>query len=809
MVKSKTMQVDWELCQSLTSDGLGVRGVGIVDLENGGTQDDAEKDGRIDTFKLFTGTQGGTLFEFGVPSASLEAWQYQHDGGVAAVCCSQSEQHHVMTGCKDSKIRVLNSTTRQLLHTLEGHDKPVTSLACVDDWLVSGSWDGTAKLWNWKTKALIATLPDHENSVCVAIVGRPSSDTDTSTSTLRIITGSAGKSQNNQVRDHTVRSWNVNLITGQVLKTYQVANDHEGPIRDVCIFSLKQGDGETLATCSNDGTVKLRSFQTGVCTSTLTFLQQQQQHPPMLLSLCCTTDGCLIASAEDGHVIAWDLDAGGEPQILMHSSCVWRVEPLSNGDFCTASDDGTVRVFTRATERMASKEEREAFAEEGLAAVAKKQGGPSSEEIAKLPFWERNFDKRGKSEGQVQLFQKNGIAIAAQWSMASQTWIEVGEVTGSAGNSGGDGNAGEIEGVRYDHVLPVELENAGSVANLRIGYNNGENPFTAAQRFIDAHMLPQSHLSQIADYIQQRTGANATPMLGAAGSQPTAATTGIPMVSFQHIPIKHYLAFELPSSSSVMEKMKTKLVDFNQLSEEEIARVSALMETVKATNRYHSSKVTELSIIEDMLKRLDASQSFVALDLARFTVLHPNAAEQADALWTDIFVKAMALMQTPPSQLEDGPAANAIPMLSLRLFANALKGGSHSRKAMLALSESILTQCVTPHIASTNKNIRLAVATLFYNMAYCGTHTKAGTSGGDIPIPTLIDLIGQVLSNHELFEEAAVMRTLQALGTLCSTFPEAKEAANALFLASKVEPAASRHSADVKVAATEVYNLLQ
>lgn len=54
--------------------------------------------------------------------------------------------------------------------------------------------------------------------------------------------------------------------------------------------------------------------------------------------------------------------------------------------------------------------------------------GPSPAEIAALPKWEERHATRGKSEGQVQVFQRAGKAIAAQWSAASSTWIEVGEV---------------------------------------------------------------------------------------------------------------------------------------------------------------------------------------------------------------------------------------------------------------------------------------------------------------------------------------------------------------------------------------------
>ena len=60
--------------------------------------------------------------------------------------------------------------------------------------------------------------------------------------------------------------------------------------------------------------------------------------------------------------------------------------------------------------------------------VCPNRQGPSAQEIAALPKWEEQHSTRGKSEGQVQVFQRGGKAIAAQWSAASSTWIEVGEV---------------------------------------------------------------------------------------------------------------------------------------------------------------------------------------------------------------------------------------------------------------------------------------------------------------------------------------------------------------------------------------------
>jgi phospholipase A-2-activating protein len=315
----------------------------------------------------------------------------------------------------------------------------------------------------------------------------------------------------------------------------------------------------------------------------------------------------VAACAEDGHVVIWNLqqqqqqgnnnNSVVDPQIRLHPACVWNLQMLPNGDLATCCQDGTLRIFTRATDRMAPLAEREQYAKMVQEAHQKQTSGPSPEEVAKLPLWEQHAQHRGTSEGQVQLFNKGGIAIAAQWSMASQTWIKVGQLMGSSAVGG------TIDGVAYDHVFPIEVDQTGGgVAELQIGYQNGENPFVAAQRFIDAHVLPQYHLNDIADYIQQRVGKDAAPTLGGGGggaatvasSVTPMATSGVPMASYQYLPTPGYKSFDLPSKTgaTTLEKMKTKISEFGKLSDSQLQQLSSLMETLAATNRYHATKVS-------------------------------------------------------------------------------------------------------------------------------------------------------------------------------------------------------------------------
>jgi phospholipase A-2-activating protein len=783
------MQIEWELSQTFSSlDDQGIRTACVIENED-----------NVD-IRMVVGTQGGSLCEFHVPSGTLQPISFQHNHAVTAVT---SLHTHLVTACKDSVIRYFDATNSyECLGTLEGHTKPVTSLAWAQTqqnyFLLSGSWDGTVKVWDWQRKVLVATLEGHENSTCV--VALPSSQPNV----LNIATGSAGVVVNNVIQDYQVRIWSVHVETGFVRLTHSVTNDHHGPIRNIhCCNEL------ALMTCSNDGTVIMRNVETGKATGTLVFVPQlgQQQQPPMLLSVTTSSDAtACIASAEDGHVVFWSLQDEYLAQTILHPTTVWNVVPLPNGDVATCCDDGQVRVFTRATERVADVAEQEAFRQ--LVNQAHTKTGPSSEEIAKLPKWEQQAQHRGTSEGQVQVFQKNGIAIAAQWSRASSTWIEVGQVVGSQGND--SSGSGMIDGVHYDHVLPIEVQTGGGVAQLRVGYNIGENTFVAAQRFLDAHQLPQYHLAQIADYIQQRVG-TAPPTIGSAGSAGPAfntmprATTGTPLVSYQHLPIAYAKTFDLTAATATttLSKIQTKLEE--SLSDDsQRAALASLVAVLGATQRYHVSHVTlqHWQFLQHCLQTLPLSLAFPALDLARMAVRHPDGVQYNAS---SLVVTACEIDQSSFGTLS-GPAAVAIPMLTLRLAANVLA----ANPTCLSSDRELLLACAARHVQSENKNVRLSVATFLYNLVLSmqsppDKQTDEATT--DICY-SIISIIKDILANRQ-YETEAVSRTLQSLGTLVLSHASAKSKANSLYVASMVEPAASPHGDVAKAIAKEVYAVLQ
>lgn len=631
--------------------------------------------------------------------------------------------------------------------------------------------------------------------------------------------------QGNQIVNHKIRLWDVTVseqgVYSAQLKT-TVGDDHQGPIRGLAYDSSSQ----MLLSCSNDGTVKVRDVITAETVTTLSFPYQSSQ-PPMLLSVSEVGDGRIVAGAEDGSVVVWNANSMNDDavQVIPHPNCVWKVLGLENrdGDFVTVCHDGMLRVFTMEEIRVAPESERAAFEESVLKARAKHSSGPSKEEIDALPKWEMNLAHAGKSEGQVQVFNKNGKAIAAQWSVSSGTWIEVGEVTGS------NENAGTIDGVTYDHVFPIEIDVAsGGVAKMQIGYNDGNNPFVVAQKFIDDYQLDQGYLAQIADYIQNRVGEPAAPTLGMAGDADTSNVSSgpvpfpmdiannpqptAPASTYTHLPMEGYKSFETGADMKILSKVSAKIREFNtclnnNLAQEEVSSVlDRLCETIAATSRYHATTISdeELVIVLKMMEFWSLEHAFPSIDLARLIALHPNATKSSRSeFWNRIVTCALDKCEALLTSDIQGAPRTAIPMLSFRLFANCFKGGAGSQSAV-EMNLSRILKCVDSFATSTNKNVRLALATVLLNTS---SYLKSCRKYDDA-IPELFLITVGNICGSELFENEAIVRVLVGFGTVLLVSDGFRKHAKTLNMGSMVQRVAGQHGIKAVAVAAEIQSIL-
>ena len=269
-----------------------------------------------------------------------------------------------VTGSMDKSIRVY-SLDGTLVRTLVGHDHGVISL----DWtasgeLISGSWDGTAKVWDITDGTCVQTLPGHENGVNVLALPNGS-----------IVTASTGRQEGDTVVDFKIRIWQ----DGSVVKILQ---PHTAAVRNL---SLLPDIG--FASCSNDGYSANMSccccefcmYDLSILVLTHTFCLrmidgwlpclwgrstvrtftfqgdslQTMQHSDggFVYNVCTLTTGELVSVSEDTTLKVWK--DGQCTQTIQNPRGMWCVTALPNGDFITGCQDSVVRLFTRTAGRVA------------------------------------------------------------------------------------------------------------------------------------------------------------------------------------------------------------------------------------------------------------------------------------------------------------------------------------------------------------------------------------------------------------------------------------------------------------------------
>mmetsp|Transcript_30033 Transcript_30033/g.48525 ORF Transcript_30033/g.48525 Transcript_30033/m.48525 type:complete len:755 (+) Transcript_30033:13-2277(+) len=728
---------------------------------------------------------------------------HQHFVGALAKVSSSSPGRSFISGSND-KTAILWEND-QSTEVLTGHSGAVSSVGVTGTGtLITGSWDKSARVW---TKGqCLHVLEGHEAAVW-AVLGLPNGD---------ILTGAA---------DKVIRLWS----NGQCIRKYQ---GHEDAVRGLALVP-----NLGFMSCSNDGTVRLWSTASSEC------LHITPAHDNYVYSIALLPNGQYVTASEDRNIKIWRRD-GECVQTISHPGVAWSVSVLPNGDIVTGCSDGTARVFTRDTSRAAPEIEREAF-ELKLANQKLSTKAIGQVQVDKLPGMNA-LEVQGMKDGESKIVRNGETAEVYQWSMAEQKWAKIGDVV-----EGGDGTeVGKkvLYGKEYDFIFDVDL---GDKVPRKLGYNRGDNPYLVAQKFIWDNDLGQDHLDQIGRWITAQVPADAAaasapsagfdPYTGGSryvpGSAPasspalvpkpgsstasSSASAGSPFTLNRYVPgtsnvipkkekspYKHFpkegpVLFEAANFPGIVKKLQefnTQLAGAPEtaplaLSAAEWKQVERVMDIVKNTSFYHSSKLADSDFLLFIkLLRWPTDKMFPVLDLLRLTILHPSAAKYYAPRVTarDPSLSLVFQAASPSSTL----AANRL--LAVRFLCNMF-GSVQLREAALQLRPEILDSVVDLS-NSDNANIRMAFSTVLLNYAVSFRDMAPSEEASMQLLVALSELLSRDKDVEVLF------RALVALGTLIYKHSANAKLATELGISSVVATAAASVDVD-KV--KEVCNELQ
>ncbi|XP_055612455.1 phospholipase A-2-activating protein [Uranotaenia lowii] len=430
----------------------------------------------------------------------------------------------IVSGSRDKTAKVWNALDGCYTETetLRQHSNYVGAVLVIEenDWICTASNDGTICVYKYPSAMEpLVVLKGHTSTVCALAKGNAANVLISGSwdKSAKIWTDVGASLASLTLIGHEAAVWAVARLasgkyaTGSADKTIFIWNEkgeklvvlkgHKDCVRGLC--SLPKGG---FLSCANDATIRYWS-ESYEC------VKEFHGHTNYIYSIARSDfwgEDVFISSGEDSTIRMWSLKDGALGDVLqLPAQSVWSVAGLRNGDIVAGSSDAMVRVFSSNADRQAPQDVQDAFklsVDVRMQESSKQLGGMN---VNDLPGPESLLSE-GR-DGQTRIVRHaDGKIMCYQWSNGK--WECVGDVMGA-----NEANTGKqlYEGREYDFVFSVNLSD--DAPNLKLPFNRGEDPWFVAQRFIHKHSLPQAYLEQVANFII--TNSNNAPVQSTAESR--------------------------------------------------------------------------------------------------------------------------------------------------------------------------------------------------------------------------------------------------------------------------------------------------
>ncbi|KAG2067056.1 PFU-domain-containing protein [Suillus decipiens] len=680
----------------------------------------------------------------------------------------EAPQGYAVVGGQDTVVNIFALGPAQKEdpeYSLVGHTDNVCALnVSPSGTIISGSWDRTAKVW--KQFQLVYDLKGHQQ----AVWGVLAIDDE------QFLTASA---------DKTIKYW----VQHKMMRTYE---GHKDAVRGLTLIP-----DIGFASCSNDSEIKVWTMQGDV-------VYTLSGHTSFVYSLSVLPNGGIVSGGEDRSVRVWQ--DGECVQTIVHPAIsVWAVSTMPNGDIVSGCSDGIVRVFSESQDRWASAVELKAF-DDHIASQALSSQQVGDVKKSDLPGPDALLHP-GKKSGEVKMIKNGDLVEAHQWDSATSNWQKIGDVVDAVGS----GRKQLFNGKEYDYVFDVDVQEGAPP--LKLPFNVSENPYAAAQSFLEQNDLSTNYIDEVVKFIEKNTsgvnlGASSEyvdPYTGASRYQATAtlaapapstaymdpftgasrysgapvSTPPVPSVSPSApkiIPYAKFVSFKQANVSA----MQAKLYQFDEALRNEISTATLAMypdelATVEEAFTYLSQVTsttsqpslpplggTHADAIIQVLERWPASQRFPMMDLSRLVAAYcadaaaaPGGRERFLASlfkasdWTEVRSHGKAMSKAQETNI----------LLLFRTVANCFQEGTPVDEGQW-VAQVFEALGDTPYALLT-KVQRVALATILFNFSCAYLTTSVARDVVNQHIGLCLQLLRSNTDDAEV-----TYRTLVALGNV-------------------------------------------
>ena len=499
--------------------------------------------------------------------------------------------------------------TAEPAHKLNDHTEAIVSIDSSDRFIATGSWDKTCKIWKKNSDKSSLSLTGHEAAVWDCKIVKND----------YVLTACA---------DKIIRLFGLKQ-KGQKLVEY---NGHTDCVRSLLVFDKNLDSCQDFYSTGNDGKIMLWNLETGEN------LDSVQAHANYCYSISGrSSDKTTFSCGEDASLLVYNPNFAENPTKNFELPClsVWACASnqknlsaagTNRGELFIFTDDSSIALPSAQADLETCfttfQNEKEA---QKKAKQENQQNGLSEAELAKIPGPEI-LEKPGPKNDFIQMVRpsKNSKQVDVhQWNENQNKWILIGQAMGSADNQESKKLFDE-DGKYYDRIFDVNADTRHGIT-MKLPYNYDQNPWEAAQKFIEKHGLDIEELEVVVNFIQENIPEDKRKIYLDKPTEETKPSDDDNMeVSkpFRYLPeTQNILYDQIPPMDKIISKIKQFFGE--NISDQDIASI----------NKFQ----TLLKLLSDrnLTNSVESKNIFPLLDLLRISIAQIsdiNASETASSI---------------------------------------------------------------------------------------------------------------------------------------------------------------------------------